>query len=114
MISLSTDAIETFTMLLKLAALPLIFIFIINYFSIKLWHKVALGLVIGIAYGILNGEDSIYIKPVGDLFLNAINMIIVPLIFFSLIAGITSVSDPSSLGRMGVKACMALGLHSQL
>jgi Na+/H+-dicarboxylate symporter len=104
---LGFDTIETFTMLLKLVCLPLIFIFIINYFSIKLWHKVALGLIIGIAYGIINGENSIYIKPVGDLFLNAINMIIVPLIFFSLIAGITSVSDPSSLGRIGVKACMA-------
>lgn len=101
------DTIETFTMLLKLACLPLIFVFIINYFSIKLWHKVALGLIIGIAYGIINGENSIYIKPVGDLFLNAISMIIVPLIFFSLIAGITSVSDPSSLGRIGIKACMA-------
>ncbi|MEK6734855.1 MAG: dicarboxylate/amino acid:cation symporter [Pseudomonadota bacterium] len=73
----------------------------------KLWHKVALGLIFGIIYGSINGENSVYIKPVGDLFLNAINMIIVPLIFFSLIAGITSVSDPSSLGRIGIKSCAA-------
>jgi Na+/H+-dicarboxylate symporter len=104
---LSLDAIGTIIITLKIALLPLIFVFLINYFSIKLWHKVALGLIIGIAYGVLNGENAIIIKPVGDLFLNAINMIIVPLIFFSLIAGITSVSDPSSLGRIGLKSCMA-------
>ena len=101
------DIMETLYATAKLAGLPIIFLFVVNCFSIKLWHKVALGLVFGIAYGILNGENSIYIKPVGDLFLNAINMIIVPLIFFSLIAGITSVSDPSSLGRIGIKSCMA-------
>ena len=101
------DIIETLYAAAKLVGLPIIFLFIVNYFSIKLWHKVALGLLFGIAYGIINGENSIYIKPIGDLFLNAINMIIVPLIFFSLISGITSVSDPSSLGRIGVKSCIA-------
>lgn len=101
------DIMETLYSVSKLTGLPIIFIFVVNYFSIKLWHKVALGLIFGIAYGVINGENSVYIKPVGDLFLNAINMIIVPLIFFSLIAGITSVSDPSSLGRIGIKSCMA-------
>ena len=91
---------------LKLGFLPLFFVFIINYFNTKLWHKVALGLVFGIIYGIINGANSVYIKPVGDLFLNAINMIIVPLIFFSLISGITSISDPASLGRIGLKSCI--------
>lgn len=92
---------------IKIAALPLIFVFVINYYNIKLWHKVALGLLIGIAYGFLNGEDAAYIKPIGDLFLSAIKMIIVPLIFFSLISGITSISDPASLGRIGIKSCIA-------
>lgn len=91
----------------KLIVIPIVFLYVVNYFSIKLWHKVALGLIFGICYGLLNGENSIYIKPVGDLFLHAISMIIVPLIFFSLIAGITSISDPASIGRMGIKSCFA-------
>lgn len=91
---------------LKLAFLPFLFVALANSVTSKLWHKVALGLVLGIIYGVMNGENTTYVKPVGDLFLNAINMIIVPLIFFSLVTGITGVSDPSSLGRIGIKACL--------
>jgi Na+/H+-dicarboxylate symporter len=92
---------------LKIIGIPLLFLCLVNFLKMKLWHKVALGLTMGILYGILAGNNAIHIKPVGDLFLNAIKMIITPLIFFSLIAGITSVSDPSSLGRIGIKSCVA-------
>lgn len=98
---------DFFNSSLKLCAIPIVFIFIINYFSFRLWHKVFIGLLLGIAYGFINGENAVYIKPVGDLFLNAIKMIIIPLIFFSLISGITSINDPASLGRIGTKACIA-------
>lgn len=106
--SLNFDAMSAFSLMLsKLFALPLVFVFLINFFNMKLWHKVSLGLIFGIAYGVINGEDASYIKPIGDLFLNAIKMIIVPLIFFSLISGVSSISDPTSLGRMGIKASIA-------
>lgn len=102
------NTIITFLMsALKLGGMPILFIFVVHFFQLKLWHKVSLGLLFGVAYGLLNGEDAAYIKPVGDLFLNAIKMIIVPLIFFSLISGISSISDPTSLGRLGIKSCVA-------
>lgn len=70
----------------------------------KLWQKVTLGLIFGIIFGIYMPGYVAYFKPVGDIFLRLIKMVILPLIFFSLVAGITSMTDPSSLGRVGVKA----------
>ena len=73
----------------------------------KLWQKVTLGLVLGVIVGIYLPEYVSSIKPIGDVFLRLIKMIIAPLIFFSLVSGITSMSDPSSLGRVGTKAVIA-------
>jgi Na+/H+-dicarboxylate symporter len=80
----------------------------------KLWHKVLIGLILGTLLGILAKEDAqhvklieTYIKPIGDIFIKLILMIVAPLVYFSLVQGITSVSDPSSLGRIGMKASIA-------
>lgn len=79
----------------------------------KLWHKVFLGLIFGIIFGLycLKDESAARylddIKLIGDIFLRLIKMVIVPMIFFSLVAGITSMEDPSSLGRVGLKATAA-------
>ncbi len=73
----------------------------------KLWHKVTIGLVAGIIFGLVAGEKAAFVKPIGDIFINMIRMIIIPLIFFSLVSGITSLSDPTTLGRIGAKACSA-------
>lgn len=73
----------------------------------KLWHKVTLGLILGIIFGIYFPNHVDNIKPIGDIFLRFIKMVIVPMIFFSLVSGITSMSDPSSLGRVGLKATIA-------
>ncbi len=73
----------------------------------KLWQKVTLGLVAGIIFGIFAKENTIYVKWIGDIFLNMIKMIVIPLIFFSIISGITSVSDSKALGRIGIKSSIA-------
>lgn len=70
----------------------------------RLWHKVTLALVLGVIFGVYLPGYSEQIKPMGDIFLRLIKMIINPLIFFSLVSGITSMSDPSSLGRVGAKS----------
>jgi Na+/H+-dicarboxylate symporter len=73
----------------------------------KLWHKVTIGLFLGILFGIYFVEYISYVKPIGDVFLRLIQMIIIPLIFFSLVSGITSMNDPSSIGRVGLKSVIA-------
>lgn len=76
----------------------------------KLWKKVLIGLGMGILAGAVLKENAIYVKPLGDLFIRLIKMIIVPLIFLAIVSGITSPKDPGALKRMGVKAVFAYTL----
>ena len=75
--------------------------------KIQLWHKVTFGLVAGVIVGICFPSYVEYIKPIGVIFLRLISMVITPLIFCSLVSGITNIIDPSTLGRVGMKATLA-------
>lgn len=70
---------------------------------LDLWKQVLIGMVLGIVCGIILGEDAVVIKPLGTLFINLIKMLIVPLVFCSLIVGITSMKDTQKMGRIGLK-----------
>ncbi|MCE0495381.1 dicarboxylate/amino acid:cation symporter [Vibrio salinus] len=71
---------------------------------LALWKKILVGMVAGIVVGALMGPSAELIKPIGTLFINAIKMLIVPLVFCSLIVGITSMKDTRKMGRIGIKA----------
>lgn len=70
----------------------------------SLWKQVLLGLFIGVILGFLLKDHAIYLKPFGDMFIRLIKMIVVPMIFFAIVSGITSVQDAKLLGRIGIKA----------
>jgi len=79
--------------------------------SLLLWKQIAIALVLGAVLGIalnMTGNEAIAasIKHIGTLFISAIKMLIVPLIFVSLVCGMTSVSDMARIGRVGVKAIL--------
>ncbi|XKH61097.1 dicarboxylate/amino acid:cation symporter [Halomonas sediminis] len=75
---------------------------------IPLWQKILAGLVLGILAGALMGENASVFKPIGDIFINAIKMLIVPLVFSTLVVGITAMRDPQKMGRIGVRT---IGLY---
>lgn len=70
---------------------------------VPLWQQILVGLVLGVVVGMLFKSLALGLAPVGALFLNAIKMLIVPLVFVSLVAGITAMSDSAKLGRISVK-----------
>ncbi|MGC3872104.1 dicarboxylate/amino acid:cation symporter [Halomonas sp. GXIMD04776] len=70
---------------------------------IPLWQKILAGLALGVVAGALMGEDASVFKPIGDIFISAIKMLIVPLVFSTLIVGITAMRDPQKMGRIGVR-----------
>jgi len=79
-----------------------------------LWLKIILGMVIGVLWGLLAVFTGLkeftldWIKPFGTIFLNLLKLIAVPLIFVSLVKGISSLTDISRLSRLGLKT---IGLY---
>ncbi|MDC0738289.1 dicarboxylate/amino acid:cation symporter [Cognatishimia sp. SS12] len=85
--------------------------FLAPWRNLLLWQQIVIALVLGVITGaILNvtGNESaaVSIKYIGTIFLSLIKMLIVPLIFVSLVCGMTSVSDMARMGRIGFKAVL--------
>lgn len=70
----------------------------------KLWMKIFIGLFIGVALGLILHDKAIVFKPVGDIFLNLLSMVVAPLVFCSIVSGIAAISDMRKLGRIGAKS----------
>ena len=69
----------------------------------KLWQQVLIGLILGVISGIFLGEKAAGLKIFGTVFINLIKMVIVPLIFFALLSGITSMHGHGNFTRVGIK-----------
>jgi Na+/H+-dicarboxylate symporter len=75
---------------------------------LKLYTKIFIGLVLGAVVGIVMsltgvGQWGAWLQPVGDIFINLIKMVVIPLVMASIILGTASLGDLRSLGRIGLK-----------
>jgi proton glutamate symport protein len=66
--------------------------------------QIFIGLVAGILIGVLWPSAGVAIKPLADVFLRMIKMIIAPLLFSTLVVGIAGSGDLKAMGRIGLKA----------
>lgn len=79
----------------------------------KLWQQVLIGLTAGIVFGYLGNKNYIDVeivksfKILGTIFMNLIKMVIIPLIIFALLSGITSISGEGNFTRVAVKGFSA-------
>jgi len=77
--------------------------------GLALHWQVIIGLVLGAVYAWMSirygwNEFTLnWIQPFGDIFINLLKMIAVPLVLFSIISGVASLGDMKKLGRMGIK-----------
>ena len=77
--------------------------------KISLPTQVIIALVLGVIVGLLLfGQDNLanYIKPFGDIFLNLIKMIIIPIVFCALALSISNLGDSKKVGSYGWKAIL--------
>src|SRR6187402_3521113 len=76
--------------------------------GLTLTQQIFVGLALGIVAGAIvqqvNPAWSVYFRPFSQLFLRLIKMIIAPLIFTTLVAGIAGAGHVKVVGRMGLRA----------
>lgn len=81
--------------------------FVVNIFMIMkkflknlgLWIIIAM--VIGIVVGVFMGPEASMFKPLGDLFIQLIKMLVVPLVLVSIVSGASALGETKSAGLIG-------------
>lgn len=87
-----------------------------KFLGMGMGTQVALGLVLGVAAGFALGEEAQSLSVLGTIFIKLVKMVVAPLIFFALIAGITSLTQEKHFKSIAIKgtaaylatACMAV------
>ena len=68
----------------------------------KLGTWIIAATVLGAVVGLLMGESAKIFAPIGDLFMQLIKMVVVPMVFFSLVGGGASLGNSKSAGKIGI------------
>ncbi|PTR02000.1 DAACS family dicarboxylate/amino acid:cation (Na+ or H+) symporter [Paraburkholderia sp. GV068] len=80
----------------------------------KLYVQVLIGIVAGILVGHFYPDIGSQLKPLGDLFIKLIRMLLAPIIFASVVVGIARMNDLHEAGRVGVKAVVYFEVASTI
>lgn len=72
-----------------------------SWFKLSLAKKIIIMLLLGVIVGLVAGPKATVLQPIGDLFIRLLKMLIVPLVFFTLAAGVTKMDSPKSLRNVG-------------
>lgn len=72
--------------------------------NLGLWILVAM--IAGIGVGVAMGAESAIFKPLGELFIQLIKMLVVPLVGISIISGAASLGSSRSAGKIGITSIL--------
>lgn len=70
----------------------------------NLTFQVLVAVALAVLLGALRPAAGIAMKPLGDVFINLVKMIIAPIIFLTIVLGIANMHDIRKVGRVGGKA----------
>lgn len=70
---------------------------------IALHWQIMASLILAVLFGIYLKEYIGYVAWMGEIFLRALKMIIIPLIFSSIVSGVTNLGNAENIGRLGLK-----------
>jgi len=80
--------------------------------KIPLYEKILIAMLLGLLWTFLSEDLNLlqfnvdWLAPFGDIFMRLLKFIAVPLVLFSIIKGVSSLSSISELGRMGLKTVL--------
>ncbi|MCI9867278.1 cation:dicarboxylase symporter family transporter [Rhizobium skierniewicense] len=70
----------------------------------QLYVQVIIGILAGIALGIIAPQTGVAMKPLGDAFIGLLRMMLAPIIFCTIVHGFTHIADMKQLGRLALKS----------
>ena len=80
----------------------------------QLYVQVLIGIALAVLLGIALPGVAVQMKPLGDAFIALLRMLLAPIIFCSVVLGLTHVRDMGQLGRLAVKALLYFEVMSTL
>ena len=86
-----------------------------RFFAIPLWQRTAAGFALGIIAGlILREQATVWLQPIGDVYLNLIRMVVAPLVLFTIASSIAKLGEGVGAVRLGVRTLMWFAITSLL
>ncbi|MCG1007174.1 dicarboxylate/amino acid:cation symporter [Halorubrum lacusprofundi] len=82
-----------------------------RYRSVPIVYRIGVAFVLGSVFGLVVGQPATALQPLGDLFVNLLSMLIVPIVVFTLLMGARRLS-PSNLGKIGGQVVVLYALTS--
>ena len=83
-------------------------------FYASLWAQVTFAIVVAVVLGYLSPSSAVAMKPLGDVFIRLISMIITVIIFCTVVTGIAGMQDLKKVGRVGGKALLYFEIVSTI
>lgn len=88
---------------LLISALLLGSLYFLKKKKVSFGNRVLLAMLLGVVIGAVFKKDALIIDPLGQIYVNLIKMLVVPLVTAAIISSITSLDDPSKLKKVGLK-----------
>lgn len=82
----------------------IVLLHILSKRKVKFSYRVLVALGLGLATGLLLGDVSTTIRPIGQLYVRLISMIVMPLVFFSILRSFTSLGTSEKLKSISLRS----------
>src|SRR5699024_12274425 len=69
--------------------------------NMALYTQIAIGGILGVIAGLILGDSAGVLEPFGTLFIQLLQMLIIPLVITSILAGMLKLQDSKAVGKVG-------------